>query len=59
MWACIGTLKEGVTLLRHYLEGLDKQDKLLALEPGTFGDAGALIKDLQDHFGSKNNKARY
>lgn len=59
MWVCIGRLKEGLTLLRHYLDGLDKQDRLLALESGACGDGKQQIKELQDHFRTKNNKARY
>jgi len=59
MWVCIGRLKEGLALLRHYLDGLDKQDRLLALESEVCGDGRQQIKELQDHFRSKNNKARY
>jgi RiboL-PSP-HEPN len=59
MWVCIGRLKEGLTLLRHYLDGLDKQDRLLALNPETCGDGKQQVKELQDHFRTKNNKARY
>jgi hypothetical protein len=59
MWACIDRLREGLTLLRHYLDGLDKQDRLLALESEACGDGRQRIKDLQDHFRAKNNKAQY
>jgi hypothetical protein len=59
MWNCIDRLAEGLTLLRHYLDGLDKQDCLLALKPETCGDAIHLIKELQEHFRTTNNKAHY
>lgn len=59
MWVCIGSLKEGLTQLRHYLDGLDKQDRLLAIDPAKCGDGNLQIKELQDHFRTKNNKARY
>ncbi|MGD0466818.1 MAG: MAE_28990/MAE_18760 family HEPN-like nuclease [Terriglobales bacterium] len=48
-----------MTLLRHYLDGLDKQDRLLALQSEACGDGREQIKALQDHFRTKNNKARY
>jgi hypothetical protein len=59
MWVCISRLKEGLTLLRHYLDGLDKQDRLLALDPDACEAGKQQIKELQDHFRTKNNKARY
>jgi hypothetical protein len=59
MWDCIDRLTEGLTLLRHYLDGLDKQDHLLALDADSCGDGRQQIKVLQDHFRTKNNKARY
>jgi hypothetical protein len=59
MWACTGRLTEGLALLRHYLDGLDKQDSLLTLESEACGEGSERIKELQDHFRAKNNKARY
>jgi hypothetical protein len=59
MWACIDRLKEGLALLRHYLDGLDKQDCMLTLEADACGEAKQAVKELQDHFRAKNNKARY
>jgi hypothetical protein len=59
MWVCSDTLRDGLSLLRHYIDGLDKQDALLLLEPATCGAAQAQIQDLQSHFRPQNNKARY
>jgi hypothetical protein len=59
MWACLSRLKEGLHLLRHYIDGLDKEDCLLGLRWETCGVAGPLIKDFHEHFRSKNNKALY
>lgn len=59
MWACIDRLKEGLALLRHYLDGLDKQDSLLTVDAEACGEANQQVKELQDHFRAKNNKARY
>jgi hypothetical protein len=59
MWACVGKLKEGLNLLRHYIAGLEKEDHLLGLNCETCGDAGPLIREFQEHFRSKNNKAQY
>lgn len=59
MWICTDRLIEGLTLLRHYLDGLDKQDCLLDLDSEACGDGRQHIKELQDHFRTKNNKARY
>src|SRR5258706_5657131 len=59
MWACLGRLKEGLSLLRHYIDGIDKEDILLRLDSENCGDAVPVIKDFQEHFRSKNNKAQY
>jgi hypothetical protein len=59
MWSCNSTLKDGLNLLRHYLAGLDQQDKLLDLQPESCGDAGPILTAIQQHFRAKNNKARY
>ncbi len=59
MWASVGKLKEGLNLLRHYIEGLDQEDLLLALNCEACGEAGPLLKQFQEHFRSKNNKAQY
>jgi hypothetical protein len=59
MWVCLDRLNEGLALLLHYLDGLDKQDRLLALAPEACGDGKQQIKELQEHFRTKNNKARY
>lgn len=59
MWASVATLLEGVALLRHYLDGLAKQDALIALDPSHCGQAGSLIDETKRHFGVKNNKSRY
>lgn len=59
MWVCIGSLKEGLAQLRHYLDGLDRQDRLLTLQSEACGIGSEQIKDLQEHFRTKNNKARY
>src|SRR5688500_14183764 len=59
MWVSIGRLTDSLNLLRHYVDGLDKQDHLLGIEAETCGDARLLIKDIQDHFRSTNQKAQY
>jgi len=59
MWVCLGVLEEGLILLRHYLDGLNKRDQLLALNYEVGGDAGRLIKEFQEHFRLKNNKSQY
>jgi hypothetical protein len=59
MWVCTNGLEDGLNLLRHYLDGLDKQDALLLMDSQRCGDAKQQVKDLQDHFKPKNNKARY
>ncbi len=59
MWDCIYRLAEGLTLLRHYLDGLDKQDRLLVLNFEACGDGRQLIKELQDHFRTKHHEAHY
>jgi hypothetical protein len=59
MWVCTNKLEVGLNLLRHYLDGLDKQDALLLLDPETCAEAKHQVKVLQDHFKPKNNKARY
>src|SRR5450631_3668069 len=59
MWPCVDRLKEGLALLHHYLDGLDKQDGMLTLEAGECGKATQRVKELQDHYHAKNNKARY
>ncbi|UWZ85265.1 HEPN domain-containing protein [Occallatibacter riparius] len=59
MWSCNGTLRDGLALLRHYLDGLDQQDKLLDLQSESCGDAGPVLKTIQEHFRARNNKARY
>src|SRR5688572_32489652 len=59
MWACLEKVKDALHLLRHYIEGLDKQDQLLVLQTENCGDGALQIKALQEHFRSKNNKAQY
>jgi len=59
MWSCNGTFKDGLALLRHYLDGLDQQDKLLDLQPECCGDGGPVVRAIQEHFRARNNKARY
>jgi len=59
MWVCLRTLKDGLSLLRHYVDGLDKQDRLLRVQPEACGHAHAVVRDLQNHFRSKNQKDRY
>lgn len=59
MWACLTRLKDGLNLLRHYLEGLDKQDALLALQCDACGQAEPFIAQLQEHFRLQNNKSQY
>jgi hypothetical protein len=59
MWSCNGILKDGLALLRQYLDGLDLQDRLLDLQPESCGDAGAVVRGIQEIFRARNNKARY
>ncbi|MEI8370648.1 MAG: MAE_28990/MAE_18760 family HEPN-like nuclease [Planctomycetia bacterium] len=48
-----------LNFLRHYLDGLDKQDYLLGLKAEACGDCTKQIKQFQDHFRSSNNKTHY
>src|SRR5690349_11047165 len=59
MWACLRRLKDGLHLLRHYLDTLDKHDELLALKSKACGEAGPLIAYLQNHSRLQNNKSQY
>jgi len=59
MWACLTSFRDGLSLLRHHLDGLDKQDALLNVDPGTCDAANELIADLQSHCRRKNNKSQY
>src|SRR3972149_5422065 len=59
MWACLDKVKEGLNLLRHYIDGLDQEDRLLGVNCDACGEAGPLLKEFQEHFRSKNNKAQY
>jgi hypothetical protein len=59
MWVSIGRLTDGLNLLRHYVDALDKQDLLLGLRSEACGDAGSLIQDMQEHFHSRNQKNQY
>src|SRR5262249_20353475 len=59
MWSCLRKLQEGLSYLRHYLDGLDKEDQLLSLDFRKCGDAGHLVQAFQQHFRSKNNKLQY
>lgn len=59
MWVSIGRLTDNLNLLRHYLDGLDKQDHLLSLHSENCGDAGPLITQIQDHFRSTSQKTLY
>jgi hypothetical protein len=48
-----------LALLRHYLDGLDKQDALLTVDPAGCGAGAQLITQLQEHFRLRNNKGRF
>jgi len=59
MWLSFTRLTDGLALLRHYVDGFEKRDKLLALNWQACGDAAEVIKDLQVHFRLKNQKRQY
>jgi hypothetical protein len=59
MQASLSSLVNGLALLRHYLDGLDKQDGLLSIDAEFCGEARRQIGELQEHFRAKNNKARF
>jgi len=59
MWACLDRLNEGLEMLRHYLDGLDKEDHLIALTDAVEGNAGQVLKDFQDHFRKQHNKSKF
>lgn len=46
-------------MLRHYIDGLDKENRLIALTDAIEGDAGQVIKDFQDHFRLQNDKPKF
>jgi hypothetical protein len=59
MWASLDQLRDDLQVLRHYIDGLDKQDRVLAFEPSQCGAAEGSLTELHAHFRSSNRKAQY
>lgn len=59
MWPAIQRLREQLMWLRHYVDGLDKQDAITSCAPESCGSAAAAMTDLANHFRTGGFKTRY